>query len=306
VTKSFMLGLLASCLLVAEPALALSVQDQQSGQSQGQAGRSSRARPAQRPAPARQPTPEENMAAAQAAATAANLGCQVAQARYLGEDAAKTKGYEIQCSEGPGYIVLASTPPQSFNCLELANSAVNRRRTEGEAADVGSQCQFPENLDVVRAVKPTAAQAGVSCDIDQARILGLKPEGGLIWEVGCKESEGFWVEQTDGAWVSKPCLLSATNQKCEFTTVAEQASTWRPKLVGSAAAACDLQEIRFLGRNPNGDYYELRCGSADGWLVRVVNNAVTAGWECASAQAKAIGGGCRMTTAAPAASGGHA
>ena len=60
-------------------------------------------------------TPEENKAAAQALLTGAGVSCQVTEATLLGVTAEQHSTYEAVCAEGPGYLAVGSTPPQTFN-----------------------------------------------------------------------------------------------------------------------------------------------------------------------------------------------
>ncbi|MDQ3125748.1 MAG: hypothetical protein M3Q74_09110, partial [Pseudomonadota bacterium] len=132
-------GVLALTLLAAQPALAQdypqnpptsdpggrSESDRASGAIRGESvlpgrigggrrdqvpdSRATRNRPAPAPVAA---TPEEIKAAAQALVVAADATCQVTEAVQPGINAEQQKIYEAACSEGPGYILIAATPPQ--------------------------------------------------------------------------------------------------------------------------------------------------------------------------------------------------
>ena len=66
------------------------------------------------------PTAEEIIAAAQIQATAAGAACQVTSANLLGVTPEQIPMYEAACATGPGYILIASTPPQAVDCVLLA------------------------------------------------------------------------------------------------------------------------------------------------------------------------------------------
>lgn len=315
-------GAFALALAVAQPALAQdrpgerSESDRASGTISGErvlpgriggdrdrsSQRSTRgSRNARRPdAPAAVPTPAENIEAAQAQMTASGKTCQVSEAVLLGKDPQQQSIYEAACSDGPGYIVVASTPPLAVDCLELAGTAATARARNPEAS-VGQQCALPANNNGLAVIGGWARDAGVTCTVDQALAVGKSSSGNMIYEVGCTGQDGYWLEKTASGWDVQDCMqVIASAGTCNFTTVEEQAAGFRTKLVGTDAASCDVQGLRLMGQNTNGRFYEAKCGASEGYIVRVNAEGVTQQvYPCATAQN--IGGGCRLTTAAPAA-----
>jgi len=248
----------------------------------------------------RAPDPEEMRAAAQEQATAAGLACQVTQANSLGRNGEGQNAYEAACSEGPGYILISSEPPQATSCLEVY-STVRQAREANPAGAVGIECKIPQNTAVLPLMTAYATQAGVKCQVDDAIAVGKDANRALIFEVGCAGQDGYRISQSGGSWVSLPCLeiVSTPNGTCRFTTPQEQAATVKTWLAGSEAAACDVQQARYMGRNANGAFYEAKCTAGDGYIARLDNaKAVQQVYPCA--QAAQIGGGCTLTTAAAA------
>lgn len=253
----------------------------------------------ERAAPAA-PTAEQITAGAQALATASGLACEVTQATLLGQDQQQQQIYEAACATGPGYIIVGSTPPLAVDCLELAGTAATARARNPEA-NVGQQCALPANDNGLAVIGGWAREAGVTCTVDQALAIGKSMGGSMIYEVGCANADGYWLEKTSTGWDLQECIqVQASEGACNFTTPAEQAAGFRTKLAGTDAAACDVQTVRLMGRNANGRFYEAKCGAGDGYIARVNNEGVTQQvYPCATAQN--IGGGCRLTTTAAAA-----
>lgn len=248
----------------------------------------------------RAPDPEEMRVAAQEQATAAGLTCQVTQAVNLGRNGEGQTAYEAACSEGPGYILVSSTPPQVTSCLEVY-STVRQAREANPAGAVGIECKIPQNATVLPFFAGYAAQAGVACQVDDAIAVGKDANRALIIEVGCVGQDGYRIAKNGEAWTSVSCLeiVSAPNGSCRFTTPQEQAATVKTWLSNSDAASCDVQQARYMGRNSNGVFYEAKCAAGDGLVARVDNaKAVQQIYPCATAQQ--IGGGCTLTPAAPA------
>ena len=255
-------------------------------------------RPNPRSAPAA--TPEQNLAAAQAQLATLGLPCQMTEAALLGHDPQQQAIYEAVCDSGPGYIIIASTPPLAVDCFELAGTAATQRARNPEA-NVGQQCTLPVNDNSLAVIGGWARDAGVACTIDQVLAVGKSMNGNMIYEVGCSGADGYWLEKTATGWDLQDCMqVASADGVCNFTTAAEQSAGFRTKLAGTDAAGCDVQELRLMGHNANGRFYEARCAANDGFIVRVNTAGVTQQvYPCATAQN--IGGGCRLTTAAPAA-----
>lgn len=259
------------------------------------------------------PTPEQNMAAAQAIATAASLPCQVTQANFLGmivpepaaagaapaAPGASARAYEAACATGPGYILIASTPPQSSDCTLLLGQAEILRRAD-PAADVGTQCVIPQNLDTLRVLTGYAADAGVACTVDEGASIGRTTGGNVIYEIGCNGVDGLWLEREPNGWKKTECATVITqNAVCRFSTVAEQAATLKARFAGNAeAAACDVTQGRYMGANANGSFYEAKCSAGNGVIVRFDPAfAVQQVYPCEVAHR--IGGGCTLTIVPP-------
>lgn len=277
-----------------------STQDQDSvrvTEAQSRTSRNRERQPRNQPKP---PSAEEIQAGAQAVLTATNTNCQITESKLLGQSAAKESLYEVSCASGPGYLLLTSTPPQATDCLVLASSA-EQARARDPNADVGSQCTLPANDNAMAVFTAYAKEAGLTCTVDEGRIIGAKPGGAVVYEIGCAGVDGAQINKAASGWEIASCLeLASAGSTCRFTTAQEQAATVKAMLVGSDAASCDVTQVRYMGKNANGAFYEAACNGADGLIARVnTENAVQQVYTCAVAQQ--IGGGCKLTTTAPAA-----
>lgn len=245
--------------------------------------------------------PEEIIAAAQAQVTAAGLGCRVTEATRPGVTAEQFPIYEAACATGPGYILVAATPPQVFECLELAGTAATARMRD-PAADVGQQCVLPANQNGLAVIGGWARDAGVTCTIDEAIAIGKSDDDNMIYEVGCAGVDGYWLENLADGWKLQECLqIASVGGTCRFTTPREQAEGFQAKLAGTEAAGCNVVQVRLMGSNPNGRFYEAKCGAeGEGYIARINNDGATQQiYPCATAQR--IGGGCTLTPAPAAA-----
>lgn len=235
----------------------------QSNQSQVRPGDNNRDRRRRPPAP----NPEQIRQQAQAAATAAGLSCQATEAAALGvtPDTGAAM-FEVACATGPGYIVVNSTPPQTYDCVELLGAAEQARLADPNAT-AGQQCTLPVNLDALRVIRQYAVAAGVSCTVDQASAVRVGN-----YEIGCAGADGYWLSrETDGSWNKMPCwYLTMDNLTCRFTDASERLSAWRPMVANTAASACDVSQYRRVGIDARRQFiFELKCQDGSGWFVRV-------------------------------------
>ena len=236
--------------------------------------------------------------AAQGLATAASLSCQVTEAVWIGKTEEKQDLYEAACATGPGYLLQSSTPPTTYDCLLLADTAA-RQRAEGAEVAAGSVCTLPANQNSLAVIAGYAREAGVPCEIDEGKIAGASAEGNTVYEVGCPNADGFRMERAGATWKLSECLeVVAAGSTCAFTTPEEQLAGFKPLLAGTDIDDCDAQQIRLMGQNANGRFVEVKCASGEGYVTRVVDKAIAQVYACAVAQR--VGGGCTMTPVAAA------
>lgn len=76
--------------------------------------------------------------------TATNTSCDVVGAASHGQTERHRDILEVACSSGYGYILIGSSPPTAYDCLQLADAA-RVVRASNPRANVGSQCRLPEN-----------------------------------------------------------------------------------------------------------------------------------------------------------------
>lgn len=251
------------------------------------------------------PTAEETLAAAQTLTASAGLACQVSQANLLSVVSGESRVYEAACAVGPGYILIASTPPQTFDCVLLADAQARQRAAAAGApaapADPSGAteitCVMPQNTDVMRVMVDYGRQANLPCVPNQGGPTGKQIGGEELYEVGCDGVDGYVLQRlAAGGFKTTECaqVVDAT-LACQFSTAQEQAASLKARFAGNAeAAACDVIQARYMGANTNGAFWEARCGAGNGVIVRFnAEYAVQQVYACEVAHR--IGGGCRLT-----------
>lgn len=231
--------------------------------------------------------------AARDAAARAGADCDVTAATLRAVGHTGDRHYEVTCRDGPGYLIVAGIRDTAYNCLLLA-SQNERFEREGFATRQAPICLLRTNRNPVRNLASIAARAGMDCQVDEGRVIGLSSDESPIYEIGCRGAVGAWIEQAPGGWVVTDCLeIRSRSDVCEFTSEPEERAAFRRWLVGSTAESCVPTQLRSMGRNAAGfTYYEVGCAAGDPIVVsldgnrRVINVLLCA-------DAAHIGDGCR-------------
>jgi hypothetical protein len=262
----------------------------------GEAYAQSRSRGKKEAAPTTGGDPVKGMAEAPALVSAIGLKCSISGASLLGTTKTGEKFYEVSCSDGPGYMLLANadgTLKEGYECLQLK---------DGNAPQ---QCVLPGNTDPVAALARLAGPLVPGCTVDQARYMGTSPSTKQNnYEIGCANSSGAIIRVAlPGASVAPETIrcetLSADGPtQCQFTTAEEKMAPLRALVAQSDKRACQTSDSRYVGASgaTKETYYEVKCADGAGFML--VTNA-TGGFartvECSRAQN--IAGGCTLTDA---------
>ena len=236
-------------------------------------------------------TAAQSLANAQAAVTGAGADCKVSEAQLLGKTADNARIYEAVCQTGPGYLLIASTPPQAVDCLVAARSAA--QDVARPATETTFVCKMPANQNGLDVLAAYAREAGIQCQVDFAGPVGTS-NGQTVYEIGCAGQDGYRLKRADSGWEKTECwIIVSAGSRCANTTPDEQFATMKARLAGTAAADCNVDGGRFMGANANGAFYEARCAGAEGYIFHVKDEVTDRVIPCAIATP--IGGGCALT-----------
>ncbi len=254
------------------------------------------------------PTPEQVAAEVTPLVAVAAPNCQMTESALLGAREDGTKLFEVACATGPGYVIEAVAGAPKANDCVLQWSFGEIQREADPAADVGLQCSLPGNQNPVQVIAAYGAEAGLNCQVDKALATAVD-----TYEIGCAERDGWRLERTSGAWEATPCweLALTSNITCRFSTEDDARAEWPKLVVGTDAAACQIEGVAWMGDNPDrGSFYELKCASGEGVIVRFKDGAGQQTYSCIDAP-QIFRKPCSLTTveapaAAPAQTGGRA
>lgn len=246
------------------------------------------------------PSPEVITAEAQTILATSSIPCQVTNAALHGETPQKQKLYEVACANDFGYLLLTGVegiPGTNISCIEIAATQA-RVRAENPEAELGPKCSLPGNEEFLPVLVSMASEAGIACTVNEGNIIGRKGDA-AVYEIGCDGVDGARINRKDAGWEVDPCIiLAAGNVTCNYTTKDEQIATVKAWFAGSEAAPCDVADLRYMGANANGTFYEAKCNGADGIIARLDNaKAVQQVYPCA--EAAQVGGGCKLTDGSP-------
>ncbi|HYC67980.1 hypothetical protein [Brevundimonas sp.] len=208
--------------------------------------------------------------------------------------------YEAVCRDGPGYLLVGGPEPLAFNCLALeAQLETERRRATRRA--LPPVCHTPSNRNAVPVVTRFARRAGLDCRVDEGALIGVSVDDSFIYEAGCRDDVGAWLEADGDGWIVTDCItVAAQGGECRFTTQTERAlraNRWlATPQAGDAGQGCRAADARYMGAGPSGAWYETTCASGRSVVLRLEGGTVAEVLACSDATG--IGGGCRSGRAA--------
>ena len=244
---------------------------------------------------------EAGMKEAPAVIQASGAGCTVSDARFIGEDKkAGAKYYEVACSEGEGFAVIAKkdVAPQVYSCLESSQPG-----PDGKVG--GLACILPGNANPGAGLAAYVKKGGANCDIENTRAIGSGAKNSYF-EVACKGGAGYIIQTVaplniNGEVTVNSCLLyeEGGNVSCKLTNRQTQLAVVDTLTPAAAAAGtkCDIKDKRYVLSTKSDNYFEVSCQDGKGYMYQ--QTAATGAFARAipCAQAGFVGGGCTMTDA---------
>lgn len=219
-------------------------------------------------------------------------------AKLKGKLKEKVRYYEVACSEGMGFAViakkeLAGTVPQLYSCLESSQPG-----PDGKVG--GLACLLPGNANPGAQLAPYVKKAGVTCEQENARAIGSGAKNSFF-EVACKGGAGYIVQTSNpmslnGEVVANSCLLyeEGGNVSCKLTNRQTQLQLV-DGLNAAAANNCVIKDRSYVLSTKTDSYYEVACQDGKGYMYQqtMATGAFVKSIPCA--QAGFVGGGCKMT-----------
>jgi hypothetical protein len=228
------------------------------------------------------------------AAASAGTTCDIKNKRYV--LSTKTDNYfEVSCNDGKGYVYQQST----------ASGAFVKAIPCAQAGFVGGGCTM---TDAVAAQTEQAglytklsAKAGFPCDVEKYGMLPSADAKTEVVELKCKNSDvgAIAVFTATGGTVYDCVTAEFNGYRCSFTKKDVQYARLTQDLVGFNKASCKVSDVRIMGSSDTEGFVEVACSDGlPGWVLGyptgVAKPAAKEFMSCA--QAKGIGGGCKLPT----------
>ncbi|KQV55326.1 MULTISPECIES: hypothetical protein [unclassified Caulobacter] len=228
------------------------------------------------------------------AAKAAGTACDIKDKRYILSTKVDNY-YEVACQDGKGYVFQQTA----------ATGAFARAIPCAQAGFVGGGCTL---TDAVAALTEQAgfygklsAKAGFPCDVEKYGMLPTNDPKKEIVELKCKGSDaGAIAVFTATGGTIYDCVTAELNGfRCSFTKKDPQYARLTKDLVGFNKASCQVSDARIIGATDTEGFVEVACSDGlPGWVlgypIGVSKPAAKEFLSCA--QAKGIGGGCKLPT----------
>jgi len=247
----------------------------------------------------------EGKKAVPALIAAANLPCQMSDARRIGGTTDTKTGkpvtyYEVACAGAMGYVLVdhgAGVAPSWANCPDQAKVDATTGKANAAA------CYLPGNLDNKALLAPYVAASKVNCQISDARGIG-HGESASYFEVACANDRGYIVKTSAPPRLDQPvqlitCLAfsdPSSPVSCKLSTPAAQLAAV-DALAAQSGKNCQVKDRRYLVTAQDmSNYYEVACTDGKGWVLQESADGKLAqviGCDAAGG----IAGGCTLTNA---------
>lgn len=235
----------------------------------------------------------KGMADAPALITSAGITCQLADARWIGEDKkAGQSVYEIACTDGIGGVlnVIKDQPaPAFYPCAE----------SNGTPA---LACKLPGNADAMAPLTRMAAATAPNCQVTKARAIGRNTTT-AFYEIVCGNGDGYVMQaplpvSLTAASKTTTCLAfdGSGNINCQLSDAASQLAIV-DQLAAQSGKSCTVTDKRYiLSTNAGARYFEAACSDGKGYVFeQSPTGALARTIDCANAAF--VGGGCTLTDA---------
>jgi hypothetical protein len=121
--------------------------------------------------------------------------CTPDKVRPIGHSATKTV-FELACHEGPGFVLVTSSPPRLDKDVEL-DPCISFDQN-------GSiKCELTDRAAQLAVVDQLAAKSGKPCVVKDRAYIGATKDGSNYFEVACQDGKGYVLEQAANGSLEK-------------------------------------------------------------------------------------------------------
>jgi hypothetical protein len=185
--------------------------------------------------------------------------CTVSDARGIGHSD-KQSYFEVACTNGRGYILTTSAPPNPDQPAALIPCL--------NATDPSSpiSCKLTTQASQLAFIDALAAQSGKNCDVTNRRYMITTEDMSNYYEVACKDGKGYVLHESADGKLSEtiPCALAdRIGDGCTLTNSREaqtQELGLYTTLAKKAGFACDVSKYGEIPADVQGyEVVELAC-----------------------------------------------
>jgi hypothetical protein len=211
-------------------------------------------------------TPEQQTAWVKSMAAHSNQACDVTQSRYVGSDSKDgTSFFEVACSKGAGFMFSLNSAgafQQAIGCADAGNLAGGCTLTDKSLIQAAGAQSWGEKLKA----------AGVSCNVQQARLIGQMSGKRDVVEYQCSDRPAGLLVGLPNQAGQKPDVVDCFDgrhfgTKCQFTSE-DALNQILSKAIAASGKSCTVSAFQNLGGFGDGtNAFEVACGSAPGYIA---------------------------------------
>jgi hypothetical protein len=231
---------------------------------------------AQRKALGKKESKDDMLKNASATAQSLGLACTVTDAEAVSANKVTTQDgkvvraetYEIACSEGLGYFVVAQAPipPVGYSCFRIEGQH-EAAVAKGEKFD--EACVLPANQNLKAMAQTMISHAGAACTVTKIQWNGDSASAGSEYtEAACDDGKGFMLATPlpgstaaiavktcpESAAAGVPCQLSGNGSSPSAASLASTYLNGKPTYdtfkayIASQGIKCNATGVRAIGK----------------------------------------------------------
>lgn len=241
-------------------------------------------------------TPEQIKAAQTKTITAlvaaSGKTCGIKDTRTIGALSSGNIGYEVACTDGAGYVLLAKADGALANAIPCAN-----------AESIAGGCKL---TDVTVAQTQEAAtyttlakKAGFDCNVEKYHYIGIDKNKAEVVELQCsnRADGGIGVLPSDNSpgHVYDCVQAGVLGATCRLNKLETVFPKYSAILASKGRGACKVSNAAALGRYTTGDMIETACSDGlPGWVIALSPTTGQATELFTCGQARGAGIQCKL------------
>lgn len=223
---------------------------------------------------------------------ASGKSCTLKDSRTIGALTSGNTGYEVACTDGQGYVLLAKPDGTLANAIGCAN-----------ADSIAGGCKLTNVQEAQTQEAATyttlAKKAGFDCTVDKYHYIGLDKDKAEVVELHCANRPdgaiGLLPADNSPGRVYDCVHAGAIGAACHLSSPSAVYDRYTQILASKGRGTCKVSNAQALGRYTSGDMIEVACSDGlPGWVIELSPQTSQASELLSCGQARSAGIVCKL------------